>query len=204
MTTKSITLPEWITREMDANAWGTPELAHRTGLEVAVINRVLRGEEYDRAAVWPRLAQAFGVPEATIAELAERKQSLAEWLRVETARRRWSYREVARQSGYSNTAISGIANGDNTTPEVCRALARVFGVPPEDVMRLAGILPEHSAVLPVAMEWSDWLRELMPGLQAQTIAAVNQIFAIVRLPRPDPGPGQTGPTPDSAVAQTGG
>jgi transcriptional regulator with XRE-family HTH domain len=130
---------------------------------------------------------------------------LAEWLRVEAARRHWSMRYIALQSGFSNTTISGIANGDNTTPEVCKALAKVFGVTEEEVLVRAGILPDRGDILPEVAEWSNWLRELTPERRSQVVAATNQVFALLRpLAQPDQGASPAGLASGFAAALADG
>ncbi len=72
--------------------------------------------------------------------------SLATWLNAETVKRGWSLRQVAQKAGVSHTTIYKIANNERTPrAESCRALADVFGVSTEFILRLAGLLP---AVMP--------------------------------------------------------
>ncbi len=53
-------------------------------------------------------------------------------------------RELARRTGFSAATISDLINGHlNASPKMCRALADVFNVPPEQVFRKAGLLPDY-------------------------------------------------------------
>jgi transcriptional regulator with XRE-family HTH domain len=56
--------------------------------------------------------------------------------------RSWSMRELARRSGLSVTTISDVVSGKaNPGLDFCRGVARALDLPPEMVLRLAGLLP---------------------------------------------------------------
>ena len=67
---------------------------------------------------------------------------LATWMKDELDARGWSLREMARRVGVSHTAIINVVNG-RTRPSahLCRKIALVLRVPPEAILRRAGLLP---------------------------------------------------------------
>jgi transcriptional regulator with XRE-family HTH domain len=67
---------------------------------------------------------------------------LADYINRELNARQWSVRELARRSGLAHTTINDVtALRSNPGLEFCRSIARAFNVPPEQVLRLAGLLP---------------------------------------------------------------
>ena len=70
-------------------------------------------------------------------------EKLVRWIEQERKARFWSIRELARQSGLSSGMISDVLNSRVEPKEkACRRIARAFGVAPEFVFRLAGLLDE--------------------------------------------------------------
>ncbi len=70
--------------------------------------------------------------------------TLIEWLNEELSKRDWSLRELARRADISAGNLSQVMNYQRGAgPEFCRALARALRVPPEEVFRRAGLLPER-------------------------------------------------------------
>ena len=68
---------------------------------------------------------------------------LVDWLSKELDQRGWSYRELARRSGLSNSTISNVMTGQRSaTDAFCKKVGRALGYSPEALMRMAGILPE--------------------------------------------------------------
>ncbi len=66
----------------------------------------------------------------------------AAWLTGEVARRGWSLRELGRRSGLSGAVISEVARGKQCPGlRFCVQVAGAFGLPPESVLRRAGLLP---------------------------------------------------------------
>lgn len=69
--------------------------------------------------------------------------NLFTWMNDEMNERGWSYAELARRSGLSPSTISLTNSGRNSaTWDFCLAIANAFGEPPENVFRIAGLLPE--------------------------------------------------------------
>ena len=69
------------------------------------------------------------------------------WLNRELDDRGWPRAEAARRGGISESMFSKVIGGfANPGIDFCRGVSRAFGVPMEDVFRLAGILPARPAV----------------------------------------------------------
>lgn len=70
---------------------------------------------------------------------------LRAWLSEELKQRQWSHRELARQSGLSNSLVSKTLSGKmNPSIAFCYKVAQALEYPPEFVLKLAGILPPAS------------------------------------------------------------
>jgi len=65
---------------------------------------------------------------------------LAQWLIDACRERDLSWAEASRRSGLSQGTISAIVRGTQPGLEICKGLAGFFGVPLEDVLRMAGHL----------------------------------------------------------------
>ena len=64
------------------------------------------------------------------------------WLMSETQRRGWNNSELSRRAGVVHSTISLLLNRKtNPGTDVCQGIARAFNMPPEDVYRRAGLLP---------------------------------------------------------------
>jgi transcriptional regulator with XRE-family HTH domain len=64
------------------------------------------------------------------------------WLIEEIDKRGWSNSELARRASVAPATVSMIISGkSNPGLDFCVGVARAFNVPPEDVLRRAGLLP---------------------------------------------------------------
>lgn len=89
-------------------------------------------------------------------------------------------REVARRVGVSHTTIVKLANGQaRPSISLCRELARVFGVPYQDLLRMSGVLPEVSAKDSDDRAVSYLLERLMGMEQVQRQESVVLMNAIL-------------------------
>lgn len=71
------------------------------------------------------------------------------WLLQELDRRGWSHRELARQTGFSQSLVSKTLSGERmASANFCTKVAEVLGESPEMVLRLAGILPPAPPSVP--------------------------------------------------------
>jgi transcriptional regulator with XRE-family HTH domain len=64
------------------------------------------------------------------------------WLIGEMNSRGWSNSELARRAGVVHSTISLVLSSKSSPgPDLCLGLARAFRMPPEEVFRIAGLLP---------------------------------------------------------------
>lgn len=76
------------------------------------------------------------------------EMSFGEWVQAELNSRGWDQAELARRSHISDAHISRLVSGGRRPgQESAKAIARALRLPPEDVMRQAGILPPKNANL---------------------------------------------------------
>lgn len=72
------------------------------------------------------------------------EENFINWLNDELNQRGWSQRELGRRANLSSTTISDIASGKRPiTFDFCNAIAVPLGKQPEEVFRLAGLLPSQ-------------------------------------------------------------
>lgn len=116
-----------------------------------------------------------------------------EWLSGEAHHRGWSLNELARRAGRGSSTVSMVANGLNRPGwDFCVGMARALGLPPEDVMRRAGLLPslpvetaEGRQVLEIVNRQAPAVRRVLlsmlmglAGRAAPTDPALAEIAAI--------------------------
>lgn len=70
-------------------------------------------------------------------------EQLSEWLTQKLQEHGWSQSELARRAGVSKQVISVYINQRRDKPDeaVLSSLAHALGSPPEEVFRVAGMLP---------------------------------------------------------------
>lgn len=74
--------------------------------------------------------------------------AFGDWLQRELSNRGWDQAELSRRSGISSAQISRIVTGGRRPgKDSIDGIARALRLPPEDVMRQAGILPPKNANL---------------------------------------------------------
>lgn len=72
-------------------------------------------------------------------------ESLTVWIIEELNRRDWNPADLAKRAGLSTGSLSNIMNGKRKPgPKALRAIARALGEPPDNVFRLAGLLPKEA------------------------------------------------------------
>lgn len=99
----------------------------------------------------------------------EKNTQLSEWLTTNMQINNLGIRETARRAGISHPLISDILNGGKPSLETCSVLAGLFKTPPEQVLRLAGLLPPK-AHKDIIQERADFLMErLSPAKQQQAV-----------------------------------
>lgn len=88
---------------------------------------------------------------------------LSVWLASELKDRGWSIRELARRAGIAHTTIADVISGQTKpTLNFCGAIAKPLGKNPEDIARLAGLLPPIPAPVEEESEVVAILRNLAP------------------------------------------
>lgn len=69
-------------------------------------------------------------------------EAFVSWINAELNQRGWSRSEAARRGGFSPSTLDKVIGGfSGPGPTLCRGLARAFDTAPDEVFRLAGILP---------------------------------------------------------------
>lgn len=70
--------------------------------------------------------------------------SFGEWLDRQLSERGWSQSELARRGGVSASGVQQVVAGiTRPGPKICRAVAVAFGISPEEVFRLANLMPQR-------------------------------------------------------------
>ena len=70
------------------------------------------------------------------------RDELATWIRSEAKKRGWSFRELARRAGLSMGWVYAVVERQHDAGfRFCTKIADAFTVPPERVLRAAGLLP---------------------------------------------------------------
>lgn len=99
------------------------------------------------------------------------------WLVSEMDTRGWSQSETARRGKISSQMINAVVNRQTGVGvPFCTGIARAFGVPVEEVMRRAGILPQTGELLPEVREWNSRLEYLSADDRRLTIAMMEQVL----------------------------
>lgn len=96
------------------------------------------------------------------------------WLESELKRRGLTHSELAKQAGLAQSAVSTVVSGRKPGVSFCLKVAGVFNMPPETVLRLAGILPDSTPAAPVdnplLKELTDIAADLPPAQREKLLA----------------------------------
>jgi transcriptional regulator with XRE-family HTH domain len=99
---------------------------------------------------------------------------LPNWLNRELQKRGWSMRELGRRSGVSQAQISNVINGiARPSADFCIKVAKAFRLPPETVLRRAGILPALTTI-------KEERETLLHYFDQLSSADQNRLLAIAR------------------------
>jgi transcriptional regulator with XRE-family HTH domain len=102
-----------------------------------------------------------------------------QWLNARMQDREWGVRETARQAGLSHPTVSDILNlGIQPSYDTCMALARAFNTPPEEILRLAGLLPKAPEETPTLRQLIWEFLQLDDADQAQILKQVKALNAV--------------------------
>ncbi len=103
-------------------------------------------------------------------------ESFWEWFNRERELRNLSVRAVERLGGVGISTIGGKERqGLPPTFDICKAIARAFQMPTEDVLRRAGLLPHRPDEDPLAKELFYYFEQLDEDAQRHIIAAARGI-----------------------------
>ncbi|GIK39538.1 MAG: hypothetical protein BroJett011_33710 [Chloroflexota bacterium] len=104
---------------------------------------------------------------------------LAAWVAREVKQRGWSYRELARQAGISQSLVSKTLSG-NMPPsaDFCIKIAQALGEAPEVPLRLAEILPLPSTSEddPTLVELHDVVQHLLPDQRKEALRYLRFLY----------------------------
>lgn len=98
------------------------------------------------------------------------------WFNEEREKRGLSIRAVERRGGVGTATIGG-RERQNLPPtyEVCRAISRAFGIPLEEVLRRADLLPPSPDDDPRLKELIHWFSQLDETAQEIVLSAIRGI-----------------------------
>jgi transcriptional regulator with XRE-family HTH domain len=100
------------------------------------------------------------------------------WLKAEVAGRGWSLRELGRRSGLSGAAVSAVAQGSQKPGlRFCVRVAGALHLPPEDVLRRAGLLPPLPPPVREEQEAVVLLRRLTPESRGAVLMQLRAMTA---------------------------
>jgi len=123
---------------------------------------------------------------------ARATSALGQWIIDECAARGLSWAEASRRAGVDKSTISLIIRGQRPGLDTCRALAAVFDVPTEQVLRLAGHLEGSQSpplLSPAVRSLALEVEQLPPQAQARVLdvwrAALQAIRSVAEDARPD-------------------
>lgn len=103
----------------------------------------------------------------------EEPTNFVDWLHTEMEKRGWSVRQTARAGGISHTPLSYALNGDQPSYDTCAALATAFGIPREEVLILAGLLPKPPQYNPKLERIKLILSQLSENDQDEVLALIE-------------------------------
>jgi len=109
----------------------------------------------------------------------EYMQEFSYWLNEELNQRGWSRSEAARRGEISPSMLDKvISGGANPGLEFCKAIARAFKMPPEIVLRKAGLLSMTTEDKATEEELLDYFRALSPHTQRLIVAQARAAYEI--------------------------
>ncbi len=93
----------------------------------------------------------------------------SKWLQNEIDKRGWSQADLAREAGLSRGAVGNVLRQERDPgKEFLIGISRALHIPPEEIFRIAGFLPETRDEDPLAKE-AAYLVGLLPEEQKQVV-----------------------------------
>lgn len=108
--------------------------------------------------------------------------AFGDWLQRELDNRGWDQAELSRRSGISSAQVSRIVTGGRRPGrDSIDGIARALRLPPEDVLRQAGILPPKNVNLSpgdrrALVETMDKLAALSPDSQRFIFELIDKVW----------------------------
>ena len=101
----------------------------------------------------------------------------SEWLNKEMISRGYSQASLSKAVNVSDAHINHIVHGRrNPGPELCEGIAHAFKMPPEDVFRIAGLLPQKTLVTPTLNEVNYKMSLLNESAQKLVLDFVDMLL----------------------------
>lgn len=119
----------------------------------------------------------FTVAKTTKAKKAMtgKRMRFIDWIEQELKARRWRQTDLAQAAGISDSTVSLVLNAEREAgPDFCNGIAKAFGIPPEVVFRMAGILPP----LP-GPEEDAMIREVTEGFKQLSVEKRREVLNYV-------------------------
>jgi transcriptional regulator with XRE-family HTH domain len=110
-------------------------------------------------------------------------ENFSEWLLEELKKRNWSQSDLSRMAGISPGTISNVISGAKGLGyETGKAIAHAFKIPPEEIFRVAGILPPK----PNADEWLEEMNHKLSLLDPATRLIAEKLINALLEETPSP------------------
>lgn len=123
-----------------------------------------------------------------------------DWILGEAGERGWSLNELARRADVSSGGLSMVVNGlRRAGPELCRGIARAFGVSPVGVFQGAGILPPDPDMTPTMREAIHLFAQLPVAVQDIMLTQMRALVQVRGREYPVPISGEGWATTTSGV-----
>ncbi len=102
--------------------------------------------------------------------MATKHSKFSNWINEQLDQREWRPADLARVGNINTGLLSRIISGSRSAgPQTCIAIAQAFKLPPEQVFRIAGILPPLSPAVEEEQEAVRLLRGLSPERRAAAL-----------------------------------
>jgi len=104
-------------------------------------------------------------------------REFSDWLNLKLEEKGWLQAELARRSGLSPATISRVINENRgVSIETCKAIANAFKIPPEIVLRVAGIMTDKPKDDP-KLEEAMHLFQQIPEEDQQVLISLMHVIA---------------------------
>jgi len=121
---------------------------------------------------------ATAYPNSLILSAMADNYSFSEWLKTEMEKRDLSQSELARLAGVTRSAINGVVMGTRGPGvDLCNGIARAFHIPPEEVLRAAGMLPAASSAHSQEKQELSYLFDQLPPEEQQEVLVLLRFKA---------------------------